>query len=383
MKFLHTSDWHVGRTLNGWSLLEEQEWAFQQIVDLAISEKVDGVIIAGDLYDRAVPPVDAIKLFNKTLARLVLEEQIPVYAISGNHDGAERLHFGRDFFQPQGLHLSTRLEETFEPIELEACQIFLLPFIDPIDARIYYKDDENKEIQGIGDALATHFAVSKKDDSDGQSLRELMLSETSNTVGGLSNVTSDLFKAFDYVALGHIHTRFASPTQRVQYSGSPVAFNVKEAKRKEEKGVYILELDATGDLSQTFHPLEVKRPILALQASFETLMLPEFYKEQPCQKAWFAFDIQLSSRKELEGINVRARLEEIYGTDIVEITFSRLGDVREESLTVDQHLKDLEMQSPQEIVSDFYQTVTGGDVLSERQTALVESIFEEIGRSGQ
>ena len=118
MKFLHTSDWHVGRTLNGWSLLEEQEWAFQQIVDLAISEKVDGVIISGDLYDRAVPPVDAIKLFNKTLARLVLEEQIPVYAISGNHDGAERLHFGRDFFQHQGLHLSTRLEEAFEPIEL-------------------------------------------------------------------------------------------------------------------------------------------------------------------------------------------------------------------------------------------------------------------------
>ena len=111
MKFLHTSDWHVGRTLNGWSLLEEQEWAFQQIVDLAISEKVDGVIISGDLYDRAVPPVDAIKLFNKTLARLVLEEQIPVYAISGNHDGAERLHFGRDFFQHQGLHLSTRLQE--------------------------------------------------------------------------------------------------------------------------------------------------------------------------------------------------------------------------------------------------------------------------------
>ena len=154
MKFLHTSDWHVGRTLNGWSLLEEQEWAFQQIVDLAIREQVDGVIIAGDLYDRAVPPVDAIKLFNKTLARLVLEEQIPVYAISGNHDGAERLHFGRDFFQPQGLHLSTRLEEAFEPIELEDCQIFLLPFIDPIDARIYYKDDGDKEIQGIGDALA-------------------------------------------------------------------------------------------------------------------------------------------------------------------------------------------------------------------------------------
>ena len=133
----------------------------------------------------------------------------------------------------------------------------------------------------------------------------------------------------------------------------------KKPSVKEEKGVYILELDASGDMSQTFHTLEVKRPIVVLQESFETLMSPEFYKNQPCQKAWFAFDIQLSSRKELEGINVRARLEEIYGTDIVEITFSRLGDVREENVTVDQHLKDLEMQSPQEIVSDFYQTVTG------------------------
>ena len=112
-------------------------------------------------------------------------------------------------------------------------------------------------------------------------------------------------------------------------------------------------------------------------------MSPEFYKNQPCQKAWVAFDIQLSSRKELEGIIVRARLEEIYGTDIVEITFSRQGDVREENLTVDQHLKDLEMQSPQEIVFDFYQTVTGGDVVSVRQTALVESGFEEIERSRQ
>ena len=109
----------------------------------------------------------------------------------------------------------------------------------------------------LGDAI---LRVSKKDDQDGQSLRELMLSETSNTVGGLSNVTSDLFKAFDYVALGHIHTRFASPTKRVQYSGSPVAFNVKEAKRKEEKGVYIVELDTTGNLSQAFHSLEVRRP---------------------------------------------------------------------------------------------------------------------------
>ena len=126
--------------------------------------------------------------------------------------------------------------------------------------------------------------------NDGQGLRELMLSETSNTVGGLTNVTSDLLRLSDYVALGHIHTRFASPTQRVQYSGSPVTFNVKEAKRKEEKGVYIVELDATGRLVSG---LPSFRGQTADRDPCRNLLKPwchlNFIKEQPCQKAWFAF----------------------------------------------------------------------------------------------
>ena len=400
MKFLHTSDWHVGRTLNGWSLLEEQAAAFEQIIDLAVAEQVDGVIIAGDLYDRAVPPVEAIKLFNQTLAALVLDHGIPVYAISGNHDGAERLHFGRDFFAPQGLHLATRLEEAFQPLETEEAQIFLLPFIDPIDARIYYAGDEDKVIQGIGDALSyivqdmkaqfkpdkahilvTHFAVSKKEDQDGEDLRQLMLSETSNTMGGLSSVTSDLFQDFDYVALGHIHTRFASPTEKVQYSGSPVVFNVKEAKRQEAKGVYLVALTADGHFQQTFHALEVKKPLRVLKESFDTLMSPDFYQQEPCHEAWFAFEIVLASRKELEGINVRARLEDIYGADIVEISFSQLEQAQGQETLLDRGLDGLQVLSPQEIVGDFYKTVTGGQDLSESQEALVEAVFAELERS--
>lgn len=403
MKFLHTADWHVGRTLNGWSLLEEQEWALAQIVDLAVREQVDGVLIAGDLYDRAVPPVEAIRLFNKTLAQLVLEQGIPVYAISGNHDGAERLHFGRDFFQSQGLHLSTRLEEAFSPIELDDCQIFLLPFIDPIDARIYYKEEADKEITSIGQALAyivedmkaqfnpdkaqvlvTHFAVSKKEGKESEeALRQLMLSETTNTIGGLNTVTSDLFKDFDYVALGHIHTHLASPSDRIKYSGSPVVFNVKEAKREEAKGVYLIELDAGGALEQTFYPLEVKRPIKVLEAPFETLLSADYYGQQPCHQAWFSFSIELESRKELEGINVRARLEEIYGKDIVEITFKTKGDSTLEHQNLTTGLAHLEALSPQDVVGDFYQAATGGQTLSQTQEGLVEAIFAQLERSKQ
>lgn len=402
MKFLHTSDWHVGRTLNGWSLLEEQEWAFEQIVKLAIAEKVDGVVIAGDLYDRAVPPTNAIKLFNKILYQLVLEHGIPVYAISGNHDGAERIRFGREFFEPLGLHLATRLEEAFIPIELEDTQIFLLPFIDPIDARIYYKDDEEKDIQGIGDALkyiiedikahfnpkkahvlVTHFAVSKKEDQEGQELRKQMLSETSNKVGGLNTISSNMFKDFDYVALGHIHTRFASPSEYIKYSGSPVTFNVKEAKRNEKKGVYVVEVKTTGQINQTFHTLEVKKPIIVLKESFETLLSKDYYQSQPCHEAWFAFEIHISNRKDLEGVNVRARLEEIYGQDIIEICFTTLTNNDSVKGTLNKGAENLELLSPEEIVSEFYQTATGGLSLSYEQSKIIEEIFEDIERSKQ
>lgn len=402
MKFLHTSDWHVGRTLNGWSLLEEQEWAFEQIVKLAITEKVDGVIIAGDLYDRAIPPTNAIKLFNKILYQLVLEHGIPVYAISGNHDGAERIRFGREFFEPLGLHLATRLEEAFMPIELEDTQIFLLPFIDPIDARIYYKNDEEKDIQGISDALkyiiedikahfnpkkahvlVTHFAVSKKEDQEGQELHKQMLSETSNKVGGLNTISSNMFKDFDYVALGHIHTRFASPSEYIKYSGSPVTFNVKEAKRNENKGVYVVEVKPTGQINQTFHALEVKKPIMVLKESFETLISKDYYKNQPCHEAWFAFEIHISNRKELEGVNIRARLEEIYGQDIVEIYFTTLTNNDSVKGELNKGSENLELLSPEEIVSEFYQTATGGLSLSHEQSKIIEEIFENIERSKQ
>ena len=121
MKLLHTADWHIGRQLNnnGISLLEDQAHVLEQIIDLAKKEAVDGVIIAGYLYDRGLPPVEAVSLFNQTLNRLLFEAGIPVYAITGNHDSAKRLEFGQEFFKRQGFHLVSKLADSFQPIELE------------------------------------------------------------------------------------------------------------------------------------------------------------------------------------------------------------------------------------------------------------------------
>jgi len=399
MKLLHTADWHLGRTLNGFSLLEEQRFAFNQILEIAKTHAVDGIVIAGDLYDRSVAPVDAVTEFNDMLKQIVIHVGIPVYAISGNHDGAKRLSFGHDFFKNSNFHLHTTIKDALTPIETDDAQLFLLPFLDPMDVRVYYgqvvgEDAETIASYGqIGDGikrliadmkaqfnpnkcqiLVTHFAVSKKGDDEGAKLKENMHSETLSTVGGLAQITSDLFDGFDYVALGHIHTHKASPTKRVAYSGSPVIFNTREAKMKQSKGVYIVDVSCD-DVQKTFVPLEIQKELVVIEESFKTVTTPEFYEQQPCKKAWFSFQLTDYNRKEMAGINVRARLEQIYGEDIVELTFKEHSNTNNNSAigAKRQILKTL----PEGVVADFYESTTQTK-LTNYQRDIVSNIIQNI-----
>lgn len=388
MKLLHTADWHIGRQLNnnGLSLLDDQAYVLQQILDLAKKEAVDGVIIAGDLYDRGLPPVEAVNLFNQILNRFLFEAKIPVYAITGNHDSAKRLEFGQEFFKRQGFYLVSNLADSFQPIELEGVQIFLLPFIDPIDAKIYYQDSEistmNQAISRIvtdmkklfnpakKQILVAHFAVSQG--ADDSVLREQMLSETTRTVGGLTTLTSDLFGDFAYVALGHIHTRFASPTGTVAYSGSPLIFNKDEAKRKDIKGVYLVEI-SNDSVSKTFHPLKPYKDFLVLEAPYQDLLNQDFYEAYPRKAARFAFDILVEDRKELEGINVRAQLEEICGEEIIDLRIKETkARVRSSRAGFNPTKSKL---SEDQLIATFFSEMTGGDQLSAYQQALVQELL--------
>ncbi|MFC3931824.1 metallophosphoesterase family protein [Streptococcus dentapri] len=391
MKLLHTADWHIGRQLNnnGISLLADQNFMLNEIISIAKREAVDGVIIAGDLYDRGMPPVEAVKLFDETLTQLLFENQIPVYAITGNHDSAKRLQFGQEFFKRQHFHLVSRLDDAFQPVETDEAQIFLLPFIDPIDARIYYQDKDIRDIkQAIerivtdmkplfkpdkAHILVTHFAVAKGKDDD--ALREQMLSETTRTVGGLTTLTSDLFEDFDYVALGHIHTRFASPTEKIAYSGSPLIFNKDEAKRGDIKGGYLLEISAES-FEKTFIPLPVYKDFLVLEAPYQTLISKDFYNQYPRHQVRFAFEILVEDRKELEGINIRAQLEEIYGEEIVDLRI-RETNPREVSRKVKISQKGSDL-SDDVLIANFFQEMTGGQNLSDYQKEVITELLSEI-----
>jgi len=404
MKLLHTADWHIGRTLNGFSLLEEQKFAFNQILAIAKKEKVDGIIIAGDLYDRSVPNVEAVTAFNNMLKKTVLEAGIPIYAITGNHDSAKRLEFGYDFFKQRNLYLHTSLDQALRPVETENVQLFLLPYLDPMDIRVYYKqvvgeDDETvRTYQKITDCLKrilidikkqfnpekkqvliTHFAVTKKGAKHEEALRKQMTSEVTSTIGGLATLTSDLFNDFDYVALGHIHTHHASPTETIVYSGSPLVFNTKEAKMKSQKGVYVVDLTATG-VSKKFFPLEVKKELIVIEESFITATNPQFFQQQPCHKAWFSFALTDYDRKAMTGINVRARLEEIYGKDIVEISIEENKNQKTAQMPQSDKQKHKEL-SPEIVVTNFYEAVRE-EQMTDYQGEIVESIMEAIKKEG-
>ncbi|AND80037.1 metallophosphoesterase family protein [Streptococcus pantholopis] len=394
MKLLHTGDWHIGRQLNnnGMSLLEDQTAVLQEMVKLAKQEGVDGVVIAGDLYDRGIPSVDAVQVFNSIINAFLFEAGIPVYAISGNHDSSRRLSFGQEFFKRQQFFLVTDLKDAFEPIETPDTQLFLLPFIDPIDARIYYKEenpDSLKDMQQVigrilkdmkakfdpdkAHLLVSHFAVSKgKDDTD---LRFQMLSETLRTVGGLTSLRSDLFADFDYVALGHIHTHHASPSERVVYSGSPLIFNKDEARRKDRKGVYIVDIKP-GEVRKKFVELPVYKEFFVLEEGFDRLIDRDFYETYPRKRARFAFDILTKNRKELEGLNIRAKLEEIYGPEIMDITIH--SQVETGRTLQSKKRQERLSASEEEIIGTFYAEMTNGDSLSDYQRTIVADILSQL-----
>lgn len=389
MKLLHTADWHIGKQLNQFDLLDIQKEAFTQISNIAKEEAVDGVIVAGDLYDRAIPSVAAVQEFDQMLRTLNLDFQLPIYAISGNHDGANRLNFARDWFGAQKLYLNTRLNEAMTPVETATAQIFLLPFFDPQDARSFYgisiESNEMRTIQQameriIADLIAqfnpnkrhilvTHFNVQGNDNENYE-----LTSETTSTVGGLNVVPAALLADFDYVALGHLHLWQASPAKKIRYSGSPVKFNTKEAHNI--KGVYIVDIPTEGPITTTFKELHPSKDLIVLKGTFAELTAPEFYAKQPAKGQAF-FSIQLADRPQEQ--NIRHQLEEIYG-DIVEMQYHA-------PVLVDNQLNQVtarsEAKSELETIEEFYAKVMAPEVLSQTQTTIVSEILVNLRKESE
>lgn len=276
MKVLHTADLHLGKIVAGVSMLAEQREVLKQITTIALEEKVDAIIVAGDLYDRSIPPTDAVELLDEVLQTWNVEHRFPILAISGNHDSQERLAFGSTWYQNNKLFLKGKLTNKMQPIELDDTQFWLVPYHEPAQAREIFQDDA---IRSHEDAMQRVVAEIKRnwDPTKAQVLIGHAFvaggvpsdSERQLAIGNVDRVATQVFEAFTYTALGHLHHPHAIKHPTIHYSGSPLKYSFSEAE--DHKSVRIVEWDAEGLISVNERELTPVHDMRILTGTLEAL----------------------------------------------------------------------------------------------------------------
>lgn len=280
MKFIHTADWHLGKLVQGVYMTEDQRYALKQLVEVVDKERPDAVVVAGDLYDRAVPPTEAVELLDELLAEFVLRLGVPVLAISGNHDSPDRLNFGTRIMEARGLHLAGQFAEDVRSVALrdEHGEVYfhLVPYADPAQVRFAFADESIRthddamkaivaRIEANMDERARHVFVGHAFVTPGAAPQEnTSQSERPLSVGGAEHVHVEYFRAFHYTALGHLHQAHHVGDERVRYAGSPLKYSISEEHHR--KGYYVVEMDGAGTVTveqRLFAPLRDMRRIVA------------------------------------------------------------------------------------------------------------------------
>lgn len=283
MKLMHLSDLHLGLRLKEQSMLEDQEYILDRILELAEKESPDAVLIAGDVYDKSVPSAEAVALFDRFLQALS-DGGRKIFVLSGNHDSAERIAFGSGLMRRAGVYMSPVYNGVLEPVTLKdeygEADFFMLPFVKPIHVRRYFPEDD---IETYTDAVSA--ALSRAALTPGR--RSILLthqfvsgagrcdSETVS-VGGTDNVDASAFDAFDYVALGHLHGPQFVERETLRYCGTPLKYSFSEAAQ--EKSVTIVELAEKGNVTVRTVPLKPLRDLRELRGTYDELMSRSFYE---------------------------------------------------------------------------------------------------------
>ena len=289
MKFIHLSDLHIGKRVNEYSMLEDQEYILNQIIAIIDEQKPDGVIIAGDVYDKSVPSAEAVALFDDFLFELS-KRNLYVFVISGNHDSPERIAFGGRLMEASRIYMSPVYDGTVSPVTLEdeygKINVWMLPFVKPVHIR---KFNEDAEISTYTDAMRIAIGNLNIDSNE----RNIMITHQFVTgaerteseeisVGGTDNVDISVFENFDYTALGHIHRSQNCKSEKVRYSGTPLKYSFSESK--DNKSVTIVELKEKCKLSVDTIPLKPLRDMIEIKGKYNEIMLRDFYKNTSCQE---------------------------------------------------------------------------------------------------
>ena len=374
MKLIHLSDIHLGKRVNEFSMLEDQAHILKKILAVVEEEKPNGVLIAGDVYDKSVPSTEAVQLFDDFLVGLA-ERKLPVFIISGNHDSPERLSFANRLIDAVGIHLAPVYNGVVEPITLSdeygPVNVYMLPFIKPAHVRGFFPDTE---ITSYSDAVAaaigrmnidktqrnvliTHQFVTGAQRSDSEEL----------SVGGTDNIGAEVFCDFDYVALGHIHGPQNMDSGRIRYCGSPLKYSFSEAAQ--QKSVTVAELKEKGALEIHTVPLIPRRDMVELRGSYQQLTLREFYESTTYQEDYT--HITLTDEEDIP--DAVAKLRAVYH-NLMKLDYD---NTRTRHSAAISGAENVETRSPIDLFAEFYE-LQNGLPMSAEQTELVASLIEKI-----
>ncbi|MBR4727370.1 MAG: exonuclease SbcCD subunit D [Clostridia bacterium] len=374
MKLLHLSDLHIGKTVNRFSMLEDQEFILAQILQLIDREAPDAVLIAGDVYDKTVPSAEAVQVLDDFLFHLSVR-RVPVLIVSGNHDSPERIAFGARQFGAVGLHLSPVYHGQVTPVTLRDAagpvNFYLLPFVKPAHVRAAFPE---AEIGTYTDAVRTaidHMAVDP-------AARNVLITHQFVTgaaragseelsVGGTDAVDASVFAAFDYVALGHIHGAQRCGSDRVRYCGAPLKYAFSEANSV--KSVTLIELGEKGQLQVRTEPLKPKREMVCLRGSFDELMMRSFYADTTLQEDY----VQITLTDEGFLPNAIGHLRTVYH-NLMELTYDNTRTRTDSRVDTAEQVG---QKSELELFSELFE-LQNGRPMSEEQQAYVTAMLQRL-----
>lgn len=374
MKFLHLADLHLGKRVNGFSMLEDQAHILRQILAILDDEQPDGVLIAGDVYDKSVPSVEAVELLDDFLTEL-RARGVPVLLISGNHDSPERLAFGGRVMDSCGIHISPVYDGALAPVTLQDAfgpvHVWLLPFVKPAHVRRWFPD---ADIESYTDAMAE--AVAHMDiDTAARNVLVTHQFVTGGTcsgseelsVGGTDNVDSGVFAPFDYVALGHLHGAQHIGRETIRYAGSPLKYSFSEARQ--HKSVTVVTLGEKGDVQVRTVALTPLRELREIRGSYNELTARSFYEHTTYRSDY----LHLILTDEQDVFDAMSRLRTIYPY-LMTLDYDNARTRAAGGMSVPA---ETERRTPPELFEALYQRQNHRP-MSEVQRAYIAQLMEQI-----
>lgn len=376
MKFLHISDLHLGKRINEFSMIEDQIYILNQILEIADAQQADGVIIAGDIYDKPIPSAEAVKVFDLFLTRLA-DKKIKVFAVSGNHDSPERIAFGAQLMSGRGVYVSPVYDGTAARIALTddygELYIHLLPFVKPAVMRHILEKEPDADLpESYHDAVKA--AVERMEIEENK--RNILIAHQFVTgagrcdsedvsVGGIDNVDAEVFDKFDYVALGHIHSPQAVKRETVRYCGTPLKYSFSEAAQ--EKSVTVLVCKEKGQVQVHTVPLVPLHDMRKIRGSYLEVTARSFYQDRNMEDY-----VQITLTDEEDVPDGLQKLRIIY-PNLMQLVYD---NSRTKQNRIVEMADSAEQKSELELFEEFYE-LQNNQPMSEEQTEFVKRLIED------